>query len=344
MRTLIRNPNGSPAQDVVETLSAFRGSSEEAIKHFRSLSPLPEDSQRIIDEGVIRVGRQNLVLVNDLIEAGLTRPLANWLSVLEIGTDSLNEAGYAQRTMDLDVRGERQVLDRKRRIIPVFATHDDFSFGARELAAGERVGQPLDATHVEQATRNVNVAIEDQAINGWTDGDAVVKVHGNSVPGILTDPAHTSDFTGANPAWDHTSKTGAEIVTDVLNMIAVAKGVNKTGPFNLYVGTDYFSALNKNYIDGTTTFDQTILERLEKIQAGGRGIRIRELDLMPDDKAALIQMTSDVIDVVVGQQPAPLSWMSNNGFRRYFLVLACMITRVRQDYNGNTGIVIGQLP
>lgn len=312
-----------------------------SVKAFRTMAPLPEDAQRIVDDAVMRVGRQRLVIVNDLIEAGLTRPLDNWMSVLEIATDKVGEAGYAQRTMDLDVRGERQVIPRSRLVVPVFATHDDFSFGIRELLASERVQQPLDDSHVEQATRNVNVAIEDQAINGWTDGAAVVKVHGNAAPGLLSSPANTYVYTGANKAWDHASKTGAEIVTDVFAMIALAKADNFYGPFNLYVPTAYYNALNKNYVDGTTTFDQTILERLEKIQAGGRAIRIREADLMPANRTALVQMTSDVIDVVVGQQPVPLSWTSNNGLRRFFLVLACLITRVKTDYNGGAGIVIG---
>lgn len=309
-----------------------------SVARFRAMSPLPPDSQQIIDDAVIRVGRQNLAIVDDLISEGLTRPLPNWLSVLEIGVDKVNEVGHAIRTMDLDVRGERQVMDRIRAVIPVFATHDDFSFGARELAAAERVGQPLDDAHVEQAVRNVNVAIEDQAING-----AGFNVNGNSAPGLLTAPSNTFQYTGTNKAWDHASKTGAEIVTDVLGMISVAKADNFTGPFNFYIPSDYDSALNKNYSDGTTTFDQTIRERLEKIQSGGRAIRIRAADLLPDDRVVMVQMTSNVIDVVIGQQPVPVSWLSNNGWRRFFVVLACMITRIKTDYNGGAGIVVGDV-
>lgn len=308
-----------------------------SIAKYRAMSPLPEDSQRLIDDAVLRVGRQRLTIVNDLLAEGLTRPLPNWLSVLELGHDRTNDTGHAQRTMDLEVRGERQVMDRDRVILPIFATWDDFSFGARELAASERVGQPLDTSHVEQATRNVNVAIEDQAING-----IAFNVNGNSAPGILSS-TNTFQYTGANKAWDHASKTGAEIVNDVLGMIALAKADRKYGPFNLYVPTDYESALNKNYSDGVTTFDQTIRERLEKIQAGGRPIRIREADLLPDDRTVLVQMTSDNIRVIVGQTPATVSWTSNSGWRRYFVVVACLITEILSDYDGGSGIVVGNV-
>lgn len=314
------------------------------VKKLRALAPLPADSQMIIDDAFIRVGQQELTLVADLIAAGLTRPLDNWLSVMEIGTNSINEGGFAMRTMDIDVRGERQVLDQKRTIIPVFATHDDFSFGIRELAAAERIGQPLDDSHIENSIRNVNVAIEDQAWNGLTDTNgSEFKVHGNTAPGVLTSPSNTVVYSGSNKAWDHASKTGAEIVADVLAMVAKAKTVNRRGPFNLYIPTAYDSRLNTNYSDGTTTFDQTIRERLEKITSGGRPIVIKEAAMLPANRTALIQMTSDVIDVIVGQQPTPVSWKSNNGYRTFFLTLACVITRIKVDYNSGSGIVVGNI-
>lgn len=308
-----------------------------SIGRFRAASPLPPFAQQIIDQAVIRVGRQRLVLVNDLLAEGLTRPLPNWMSVMEIGVDKVNDTGQAIRTMDLDVRGEREVQDRSRSIIPVFATHDDFSFGAREMAAAERVGQPLDTSHVEQATRNVNVAIEDQAINGIP-----FSVAGNSAPGILSNPANTYTYVAGKP-WTDPTKTGAEMLADLQNMIAMAKLHGYYGPFNLYVPSAYASALNNNYVSGTTTFQETILIRLQQVQAGGRGIQIREVDLMPANRIALIQMTNNVIDVIVGQTPTEVSWTSGNGWRRYFVVLACMITRVKVDYNGGSGIVVGNI-
>lgn len=305
-----------------------------SIGQMRALAPLPPDSQRIIDTAVTRVGRDRLVIVEDLLAEGLSRPLPNWLSVMEIGYDSLTESGFAIRSMDLDVRGERQVPGRTRAVIPIFATIDDFSFGARELAAAERVGQPFDTAMIEQATRNCNAAIEDQAING-----AGFTVNGNGAPGLLTAPANSFVYTGTNKAWDHAAKTGAEIINDVLGMMAMARADKFYGPYNLYIPADYSNALNKNYGDGVTTFDYTVRERIERIQAGGRGIRIREADMIGADETILIQPTSDVVDVIVGQTPATVSWLNGNRYRRFWMVVACMITRIR-----NTGgYVVGDV-
>lgn len=307
-----------------------------SVGEMRAAAPLSEESQRLMDDGVMVVGRQGLTIVDDLLAEGLTRPLPNWISVMELGHRRRGESGYAQRTMDLDVQGERQVGKADRVLIPIYATHDDFSFGARELAMSERVGQPLDTDNVEQATRNVNVAIEDQAINGIP-----FNVDGNTAPGLLTNPSNTVTYTGTNKAWDHASKTGAEIVADVLAMVAASRADYYRGPHNLYIPSAYATALDRNYTDGVTTFDTTVRERLEKIQTGGRPLRIREADMLPANRTALVQMTRNVIDVIVGQTPATLSWTNNNGFRRYWMVLACMIVRIKTDYDAKSGIVIG---
>jgi hypothetical protein len=54
-----------------------------------------------------------------------------------------------------------------------------------------------------------------------------------------------------------------------------------------------------------------------------------------------MQMTDDVMDVIVGQETIPLSWESGNGMERYWMLLAFMIPRVKSDYDGNCGIVVG---
>jgi hypothetical protein len=52
-------------------------------------------------------------------------------------------------------------------------------------------------------------------------------------------------------------------------------------------------------------------------------------------------MTSDVLEMVYGQPPTVIPWTSIDGFTLYWLVMAIMIQRVRSDYDGNSGIVVG---
>ncbi len=326
MRFLNRNPQRGPH-------GLSRLYSCESIKEFRGLSPLPEDAQRQIDAAVTRVGRQRLVIVEDLLAEGLTYPLNDWLSVTELAWDKVSEVGHAQRTMVPKARGERQVQDRLRNVLPIYCTWDDFSFNVREMRASERVNAPLDTSHVEQATRRVNEAFEDQAINGID-----FNVVGNTAPGILTeDNVNTQAYVG-NEAWDNVGHTGDEIYGDVSAMIDKLQAKNYYGPYNLYIPTLYGSKLNQDF---KANGDKTIRQRLEEIEAGGRNLRIRVADQLPANRTALIQMTNNVIDVVVGQTPAEVSWEDGAGWERFFVILGCMIVRVKSDYEGKSGIVIG---
>lgn len=300
---------------------------------FRAASPLPKDAQELFDKAVVTVGRDRLVIVEDLLAEGLTYNLPNWLAVPTIYYERVGRAGHAQRTMVPKARGERQVQDRAGTTLPIYATWDDFSFGIRELLAAERVGSPLDTAMVEEATRNVNEAVEDQAING-----AGFSVNGNSIPGLLTAPnANTQAYVG-NEAWDNSGHTGEEILTDVLNMIDGLQADGYYGPYNLYVPTTYGSKLNQDYKSATSG---TIRERLEVLEAGGRPIRIRVADQLPANRTALVQMTSNVLDVIVGQTPTNVSWEDGPGWERFFVVLACLIVRFKTDYDGGSGIILG---
>lgn len=304
-----------------------------SIGEFRKAAALPPDTQLLIDRTVERVRRQRLVLVEDLLAEGLTYNLPNWLSVMELGWDSGNDVGHAQRTMIPKARGERQVADQRRRVIPIYATWDDFSFQIRELMASERVGSPLETTHVEMATRRVNEAIEDQAWNG-----AGIAVKGNTAPGVLTHSNVNTETYTSNRAWDNASHTGENILTDVLNMIDAAQADLYYGPYNLYIPTTYGSKLNQDF---KANGSLTIRQRLEELVVGGRNLRIRVADQLPANRTVLMQMTSDVVDVIVGQTPTTISWEDGPGWERSFVVLACMIVRVKADYNDRSGIVLG---
>ena len=61
----------------------------------------------------------------------------------------------------------------------------------------------------------------------------------------------------------------------------------------------------------------------------------------PTQQIALVQMTNDVIEIVDGQPPTVVPYTSIDNWVFYWTILAIQIPRVRADYNGNSGIVIG---
>lgn len=310
-----------------------------SIPELRSLAPLPVDAQRLIDNAVVKVGRERLVIVDDLLNANLTYPLPDPLSVMELYWESEIEAGHAIRTMLPDARGERQIGQRTGHRVPIYITMDDFSFNIRTLRASERVGAPLDTTAVESATRNVNEATEDAVWNGFSDQSGnLIKVAGNSAVGILNAPDVATQAYVDGESWAVAGHSGEDIVADVLAMIDQAVADKFYGPFNFYMPLNYASKLNQDFKSATSG---TILERLLAIKTdGGRGINFRPVAQLPANRTALVQMTSDVIDLVVGQTPTEVSWSSPDGFRYYAVIMAVIVQRLK---NAGKGIVLGGL-
>lgn len=324
--SLLYNPRHAAAPRGLASI--YRAGS---IAEFRAAAPLPKNTQEMIDSAVVRVGRQRLVIVSDLLDLGLIYPLPNWLAVPVLTSHRIGEAGHAQRSMVPKTRGERQVIQWTPYSIPIPCTFDDFSFNVRELAAAERTGQPLDTSHAEQATRNVNLAFEDAMINGGPTID------GNTSPGLLSS-TNTYTYTGSE-AWDVAGHTGEEIVTDVLAMIDALQADKFYGPYRLYIPTTYGSKLNQDFKSATSG---TIRERLEAIDVGnGQRLVIKVADLLPADRAIMLQTTSEVVDIILGQQPVPVTWTDGPEWEHFFVVLGCLVPRVKSNTEGNYGIVVG---
>lgn len=307
-----------------------------SIADLRSFAPLPDEAQRLIDKTTLDVGLERLTVAADLLSAGLTFPISDPLSVLEVYWESQSKVGGAQRTMNPGARGENQLLDRTGYRIPIYCTTDDFQLGIRLLRASARANTPLDLSHAKQALRRINEAIEDATLNGaTTNAGTAIAVGGFSAPGLLNHSAvNTYAYTG-NEAWDNSGHTGEEILLDVLAMVQKLQDDFYFGPYNLYVTGSYMLKLMQDF---KAASDKTILQRLLEIPF----IRsIKVADRLPANKTLLVQMTDDVVDVIVGQEPTILSWESANGMERHFMAMAIVVPRVKADYDGNSGVCVG---
>lgn len=313
-----------------------------SIASLRSLSPLSDKAQVMVDNAVLEVGVERLTFVQDLMSSGLVFNLPDPLSVTQLEWETINKVGGAQRTMSPSARGEFQMPKRVVHRLPIYLTTDDFSIGIRTLKMSQRVGQPLDTTLVSQATRRVNEALEDAAINGATtiDGEDL-EVGGYNAPGLLNAP-NANAATGITAA-DYAAGTinGANIVDDILEQIAVLQGKNFWGPYNYYIPTALGTRIQKDY--STDKGEGSVMTRLRLIEAGGRPLNVRVTDRMPANKTALIQMTNDVVDLVNGQPPTVIPWTSLDGFTLFWLVMAIQVPRFRSNQNGESGISIATI-
>jgi len=304
-------------------------------ERMRLAAPYPDNAHEVIEQAVTVVQKKRLSFVADLIAAGLTTSLPNWWAIPSLRRGNLGEGGTAHRTMVPDSRGERFVLQRGGVSWPIFCTWSNFSFNIRDLSIAERMGAPLDTTHTTEATYRVNEAIEDQAWNGLTDDQGnVMTIDDLPAPGILSS---TTTFDYAD--WN--TLTGKQIVDVVQSAIELLR-ISHPGPYTLRIPGNYILAINRRYSD---LYDSgTIRMALEELGPyGGQNLSVKVDDSAPNHRAVLVQMDRGAVDVIIGQQPVPVSWKDGPGWNTYWVVLSCVIFRMFADSSGRYGVAVGDL-
>jgi hypothetical protein len=325
---------GDPiAQGAYNGLMRFT-EADDPVREMRAAGALPDNIQRILDSRVTEVGTKRLTFVADIIAAGCTTPLTDWLSVMYLDRERRGRSGRPIRTMLPGVKSERSVQQRGLDRYPVYATIDAFSFNIRTIRAARRGGQPLDTSQFFQSALAVNESFEDAAING-----AGMDVDTGHSYGLFDSPYVGRIAASDGKDWNDATKTGASMIVDVNAAAGYLQTRGFYGPYNLYFGTSYGIRVNLDYKDAYN--DTSILTRLKELEYGGRPIVAKVADFMPDDAFALVQMTPDVVDVAIGQQPTQISFASADGFGLYFGVIGCIIPRLFRNSNNQTGAVIG---
>ena len=305
-----------------------------SVAAMRAASPLPKNSQELIDREVINVGLQRLVLAADLLADGLAYSLAEPLSVMQLTQEKASKSHTARRTMTPGSAGENAIQDRRTYTIPIYATVSDFNLNIRTLLASQKFGAPLDVSGIGQATRRVNESIEQSCFSG-----AGFAVDGFNTYGVLTHPdVNTYTFIDSE-AWTAAGHSGEDILEDVATMAQRLQDEFYFGPYNLYIPAGYSKELNADF---KANSDKSTLTRLQELTYGGRNLRVRVADMLPANTCVMVQMTNDVIDIVNGQEPTALSWESPNGMERFFHILAFMIPRVKSNYDGGCGVIVGK--
>lgn len=324
--------SGSPAMLV----RACAMNPADPISAYRALAPLPLHSEEMIDRIPVKVGRERLALFAAVLNAGLTIPIPNWLGRSELYWEETSDEGSAQESMNPSTRGESAMPDRKGARIPIFCTTSRFGFSIREMTMAQLNGAPLDVTEAENCMRRMNERFEETLING-----SVVKSNGLTVPGILNAPNASSLAYGSNLAWDDPTKTGPAIKEDVLGMVDLLQAQRMYGPYELWLNTKYNNrAMNRDYHPTYST--DSVRQALEMMDNGAGGkLKVNVADRIPVNRTIMLQMTSNVLDIGVGQEPAMISWQDGPKFDFNYLILGCMIPRVKTTYTGQSGIVIG---
>lgn len=296
----------------------------------RMLSPMPLDLHKIFDEVVIRVARDRLVMVDFMIERGMVQPVTDFLAHTVYNWKKQSDVGTAFQGMWPGVRGENFRNDIVEQETPLYLTWFTLEFNARELLVMNKRGNNVDTTHIEGGVRKINELIEQSTLTGTG-----FNVAGLPTYGLLNEPnVNTYSYVGG-VTWDDPAKTGPDILKDVQNMGEVLRLDNKYGPKILGIPSNYLPKMGDDY---TTGYPKTIQERLLELPwLEG----IREVPRLPDDTTLMLEATSETADLLNGGSTTVVPYDTEGGMISKFIVFAAVVPRVKSDYIGQSGAVVG---
>lgn len=298
------------------------------IEGLRTLDVLRKEEWNRFDEKVIEVARRRLVGIGDLQAAGLTYPVENALGVTRVEWEKMSFMEPAEVSMAGVTEGQRDRLEFNLDSVPLPIIHKDFQINIRALTASRKLGQPLDVSKVAVATRLVSEQAESILFNGLS-----FTANGSSIYGYTT--ALNRNTTTLTANWALVGTTGETIVDDVMTMVSDLIGDNMYGPYRMYVPTSYYNKLLEDY---KANSDKTILQRILEIPDIESVKQSKDLADGGAGEVLMIQMTSDVVDLIDGIQPTLVEWETHGGMVTNFKVMAILVPRMKSDYDTQSGI------
>jgi uncharacterized linocin/CFP29 family protein len=291
---------------------------------------LRKDEWVRVDDNVIESYRERLVAVQDAITAGLTFNVGG-LGVIISEWEKSSEITDAEITMDGEsqAEGDRQLFDLDGVPIPVI--QKPFRIGERVLLASRTRGSALDVTTGTEAARAVARTNERLLFYGTTLGASPSAGNVYRIYGFTTFPGRATLTVGD---WSDPTYTPEEILDDILNMVRVLETQHRRyGPFNLYIPGDVAWRFRQDF---KQFGDRTLMERV-LAEDSIRAIRIA--DALEATDAVMVQMTSDTFDLAMASDVTTIQWASPSGWTNYFQVFNAMAPRLKNDYDGRTGIL-----
>jgi len=294
------------------------------INSLRTNDTLRKDEWKLYDTAIVSIAKARLNGVADLMAAGLSYKLPNALGVTRLEWETDTDMTPAAVGMSGIQRSQDDRIEFSLTGIPIPIIYKDWTLNIRALEASRRTGRPLDTQMAEKAGRSVAEKIEDILWNGYTGLGS-----NNTIYGYTT--AANRNTGSVTATW--VSATGAQILADVLAMIQKAQDDHMYGPYILYVPIAVMTNMGNDF---KTNSDKSIMQRILEVP----GISaVKSTSSLSGTNVILVQLTSDVVQMIDGIQPTMVQWDSHGGMVTNFKIMAIMLPRFRNDSESQSGIV-----
>ena len=295
---------------------------------------LRRDEWKQLDEAIMNISETRLNGIADLTSRGLTYKLGDAMGTTVLEWHDVSDAMEADLTMDGITRGKNDRPVYQHNYLPIPIIHVDYEINARVLSASRKMGNALDTTAAERATRKVNLKLEQMLFTDTDYGFGELDSRSrNKIYSYVNHPDR-NQYT-LDTAWDDSSMTGELIRADVIGMKQASLTALHFGPWVMYIPSLYETVMDEDY-DVAGSSLMTIRERLLKI--GGIS-DIKVVDTLPANTVLLVQMTSDVVRLVQGMGIQNVQWDAEGKFINKYKVLTIQVPQIRSDQNSRSGIV-----
>jgi len=289
---------------------------------------LRKDEWLELDDAIIDEAEERLVGVQDLLDAGLVKNLADGLGTTSLEWENADDFSPAEISMDAVTQSNADRPNYELESVPLPIIHKDFNFNVRQLRASRKRGQTLDTDSARLASRQVAETVETLLFSGTP----TYTFAGGTIFGYTT--ATDRNVVTLTENWDDAGKTGEEILTDVLNMKQASIDAFHEGPWWLYIPTAYDTALDEDFkAESSKTIRQRLLEvaGLDSIRVAGK---------LAVNTVVLVQHTMDVVRMVNGMPLTTVQWEGNGGLRQNFKIMTIMIPNIRSTQGNRSGVTV----
>lgn len=302
--------------------------------HANATALLQYDEWKDIDRAVINAAVQRMTGVADLQSRGLTHNLGSIGQTISLW-DRMSDMTPANVSMSATTRGEKDTPAYEPQFVPVPIVHKDFDFELRRLEASRLLGESLDVSAAALAGRLVAERTEQMLFLGASAIQVTDPALGQGIIYGYTTHPDRNMVDMDNPWNTLTPEQNAEIITDVMAMMAASRAARHYGPWVLYIPAAYEGKMDEDYKGAASSDTRTVRERIMALQ----GIEdIKVADFLTGNNVILISLTKDVVDLAIAQDITTVQWTTNGGMSEEYKVMAVWVPRLKSDFDGRSGI------
>lgn len=314
-------------------LDYFMASNEERKEIAANATTLQEDEWRTLTDRMVEVYQAELVGINDLMNAGLTRDIS--LATKVDLWQTLSEMTSAEVSMDGETESEEDRVTYQTAGVPVPIVHKDFRIGERDLLTSRNLNNDLRTDSVADSTRAVTETLEDILFYGWNPqvGD---ERESFELYGYTNHPDRGT--VTASEAWARTG-TGATAIRDTFidGLDELDQNNRAGGGFWVYLAPAQwrtFRAAIDQDGDGNLTLRERLMDEFDTEIAA-----VRRTDRLEDGTGVMVDPRQDVVELAVAEDVQTVEWQSGSGMTNHFKIMSAMAPEIKADSSGQSGVV-----